>query len=250
MKYAAKVEYLGLNFAGFQRQKNHRSVQGELESSLSSLLGENTLIHGAGRTDAGVSALGQVISFVTDKTIKDLESFRFHWNCILPDDVSVVAFACVGDDFDARHSCCGKKYRYRFIIGDKHPLQSNTAAYLGMRTFDAKLFITAIRLFEGKHCFHNFTTKKDDKDGFVRTIEPVVVTCNSETFEVVLSSNGFMTYQIRFMVGAALKVGFGKMDLDEVRRKLDDPVRKILPYKAPPEGLVLEEVKYGFEVFA
>ena len=90
MKIAAKVSYLGSHYAGFQRQKNKVSIQGELERTLSQLASTEVLIHGAGRTDAGVSALGQVVSFDYPKSMKSLEDFRFHWNMILPEDVSIV----------------------------------------------------------------------------------------------------------------------------------------------------------------
>ena len=250
MKYAAKVEYFGLNYAGFQRQKNDKSIQGELETTLSSLLNQEILIHGAGRTDAGVSASGQVISFSCNKDISDLEDFRFHWNCVLPPDISISKMAAVAESFDARHSCVGKRYRYVFSIGEKHPLNYGRVAYLGKRSFDEEQFESALHLFEGKHRFHNFTTKKEDKDAFVRDLAPIIMTRENDVYTVILRSNGFMTYQIRFMVGAALKAAFHAITLDEIQRRLDEPNRDILPYKAPAEGLVLEEVIYEFDVFA
>ncbi len=250
MKIAAKVSYLGCHYAGFQRQKNKISVQGELERTLSQLASKEVLIHGAGRTDAGVSALGQVVSFDYPKPIKSLEDFRFHWNMILPEDISVVKVALVGDDFDARHSCIGKRYRYRFSVEEKHPLGNGTLAFLGKRSFDEKSFFDAIRLFEGEHNFQNFTTKEEDIDGFVRKIEPIQFQKENGVYSLVLESNGFMTYQIRFMVGSALKVGFGKIESSIIKTHLDSTTRHILPYKAPAEGLILEEVFYGSDLFA
>ena len=250
MKIAAKVQYLGLNYEGFQRQKNHPSIQGELERALSSLLDKAMTIHGAGRTDSGVSALGQVISFDSLRDIADLEDFRFHLNMLLPNDISIIAMKVVDDGFDARHSCVGKRYLYRFCIGEKHPLEYGTIAYLGKRFFDDKSFMDALKLFEGEHSFHNFTTKKEDVASFIRNVKPIQVESKDDTYEILFESNGFMTYQIRFMVGAALKAGFHKISLEEIKQRLDDPSRHILPHKAPAEGLILLEVLYESDVFA
>lgn len=250
MKIAAKVSYLGSHYAGFQRQKNKVSIQGELERTLSQLASTEVLIHGAGRTDAGVSALGQVVSFDYPKPMKSLEDFRFHWNMILPEDVSIVKVIEVDDDFDARHACVGKRYRYRFSVSEKHPLENGTVAYLGKRSFDEVTFMDAMRLFEGSHRFQNFTTKAEDKDDYLRRVEPIIFEKQGDIYSVVLQSNGFMTYQIRFMVGAALKVGFGKIEASLIKERLDATERHILPYKAPSEGLILEEVLYGSDLFA
>ena len=250
MKYAAKVEYFGLNYAGFQRQKNKPSVQGTIEEALSSILNDDIKIHGAGRTDAGVSASGQVISFETEKELLELEDFRFHLNMVLPDDISISGIKEVDQDFDARHSCMGKVYRYRFSIGDKHPLLYGRVSYLGNRFFDEQAFRDALRLFEGEHRFHNFTTKKEDKDDFIRNVQPILVEKENDNYSLLFSSNGFMTYQIRFMVGAALKAGFHKITIEEIKDRLESGERNILPYKAPAEGLLLEKVIYEQDLFA
>ena len=250
MKIAAKVAYLGKGYAGFQRQRNKATVQGELERTLSQLASTEVLIHGAGRTDANVSALGQVISFDYPKTIKNLEDFRFHWNMILPEDISIEAIIKADDGFDARHSCIGKRYRYRFSVEEKHPLENGTVAYLGKRVFDEEAFIEAMRRFEGTHCFYNFTTKEQDIDGYIRTVEPLGFEKENGIYSVILQSNGFMTYQIRFMVGAALKVGFHKLNIEAIDEHLNATKRHVLPFKAPAEGLILEEVLYGSDLFA
>ena len=250
MKIAAKVQYFGLNYYGFQRQPNHESVQGKLEEALSNLLNEMVLIHGAGRTDRYVSALGQVISFEVKKPIKNLEDFRFHYNQLLPEDIVVTKMVVVDDSFDARHSCIGKRYRYRFNLGDRIPMELGRIAYLGDREFDEKAFKSCLDLYLGVHNFMNFTTKKEDIDGFIRDVKSIELTSQNGIYEVMLESNGFMTYQIRFMIGAALKVAFHKMSLEEVQSYLDMAERHTLSYKAPAEGLVLEEVLYEQSIFA
>ena len=250
MKIAAKVQYFGPNYYGFQRQKNHLSVQGKLEETLSSMCGETVLIHGAGRTDRDVSASGQVVSFDLNKKKIDLEDFRYHWNLVLPDDIAITKMVVVPNDFDARHSCIGKRYVYRFCVGEKQPLFIGRVAYLGNRAFDEKACKSALSLFVGRHCFHNFTNKKEDIDGFIRDIEYIHFEQKDGIYEVELKSNGFMTYQIRFMIGAAFKAAFHKLTLDEIKTRLDMEERSILPYKAPGEGLELAEVCYENDIFA
>ena len=207
-------------------------------------------IHGAGRTDRDVSASGQVISFDLNKKKIDLEDFRYHWNLILPDDIAITKMVVVPDDFDARHSCIGKRYVYRFCVGEKQPLFIGRVAYLGNRAFDEKACESVLSLFIGHHCFHNFTNKKEDIDGFIRDIEYIHFKQKDGIYEVELKSNGFMTYQIRFMIGAAFKAAFHKLTLGEIKTRLDMDERNILPYKAPGEGLELAEVYYENDIFA
>ena len=250
MKIAAKVQYFGMNYKGFQRQAKGNTVQGELEKSLSTIAGEEVKIHGAGRTDSLVSAVGQVISFDFPKPIKDFKDFLFHWNMVLPIDIAVDDMVEAPASFDARHSCMGKRYRYCFSLGKKMPLQYGTVAYLGVRSFDFDAFKQALNLFLGEHNFHNFTTKKMDKDGYIRNIVSIEAKYENGIYSVDFESNGFMTYQIRFMVGSALKVAFGKMGLEKIQEALDNPNRAILPFKAPGEGLCLMEVLYAEHLFA
>ena len=171
-------------------------------------------------------------------------------NRLLPDDISIVQFVEVDETFDARHSCIGKRYSYAFTLGEKRPLLLGRVAYLGIRDFDEQLFRDCLSLFIGKHNFQNFTNKRIDKDGFIRDIEFIEITCEDGIYKVELKSNGFMTYQIRFMIGAALKAGLKKITLEEVTAHLESSERAILPYKAPAEGLTLEEVYYGTDIFA
>lgn len=252
MKIAAKVEYLGLHYFGFQRQNKEISVQKALEETLSSLLSTPVSIHGAGRTDRGVSAKGQVISFEVSRPIGNLESFRFHWNRILPNDISIKAIALVDDSFDARHSSIGKSYSYSFSVKEKPALYLGRVAYLGKRDFDDEAYKEAMKLFLGEHCFQNFTTKKEDIEDFIRIIESIETTKILEEgyYQTRFKANGFMTYQIRFMMGAALKVGFHIMDKEEIAMRLEDNQRNIMPFKAPAEGLCLEEVIYEQPIFA
>jgi tRNA pseudouridine38-40 synthase len=244
MIYLAKVSYLGAAYYGFERQKTFPSIQGKLEEALSILLQKETLIHGAGRTDAGVSAKGQTFSFECDE-IKDQKQFLYALNRLLPSDISVLSVEPKEKGFDARHKATGKRYSYSFRIGEKKPLESLMVTQFGSRAFDSEAFAEAVKLYKGVHSFMNFTSKATDKDDFVRDVSSVTVTESGGLYRVDFVGNGFMTYQVRIMVGVALKVGFGKMTLYEVKAALNAKERKIISYKAPAEGLCLEEVYYA-----
>lgn len=245
-KYACEVAYDGTPYHGFERQKDYPTVQGEIEKQLSFLLGIETKIKGAGRTDAGVHALGQVFSFQA-KEIKDLNKFQDALNRLLPRSIEICSTKEVPDSFDPRHSCCKKRYCYRFSYGLKYPLMGAAMAFLGnRRDFDEALFIEAIRCYEGVHKFWNFTTKKEDKDDFIRNvhIEKITVDPRLRTGEVILASNGFMTYMVRMMIGTAFKVAFSVFPLEELKKRLDGNEHNPLSFKAPADGLILYEVQY------
>ncbi|MCI1245563.1 MAG: tRNA pseudouridine(38-40) synthase TruA [Bacilli bacterium] len=243
MIYFCKVSYLGAAYKGFERQPRLATIQGKLEDALKELCQRKTLIHGAGRTDAGVSAKGQTFSF-SHEAIKDEKRFLYAFNRLLPSDIAVLSLEKKGDGFDARHSSTGKRYSYSFRIGSKRPLESLTVSQFGSRLFDYGAFAEAIALYKGTHDFRDFTSKGADIGGFKREISKAECSVHDGLCRVDFVGNGFMTYQVRIMVGVALKVGFGKMGADEVEAALRPSARKIFSYKAPAEGLTLEEVYY------
>lgn len=241
--FKAVIAYDGRFYEGFQRQPNKATVQGALEKELSQLLGKKTLVHGAGRTDSGVSAKGQVVSFKTDSKIRDLEKFRYAWNRLLPRSIVCSSLEEKEISFDARHSASGKVYSYSFCYTQRNPLNAFESP-LAVGSFNYGLFEKALRIYEGKHDFKNFTTKKEDKDSFVRDVHIEDVQNNNGHVRVLLSSNGFMTYMVRILVGVAIKVATGKFTLQTIEASLEAKERKILSFKADPVGLILEEVLY------
>ncbi|MCR5348676.1 MAG: tRNA pseudouridine(38-40) synthase TruA [Bacilli bacterium] len=246
MKYKAVVSYSGEAYCGFQRQPKGKTIQGELEKQLTFLAGESIQIKGAGRTDAGVHALGQTFSFPCH-LIEDIPAFLTALNRLLPEDIYVRSLEQVDDGFDARHSSIGKIYEYVFTVNQRDPLRTRKIAQLRRDDFDFDLFLRAFSLFNGTHNFQNFTTKPEDKDGFIRCVEILFLRQEEEGNLVRLrvKGDGFMRYQIRFMVGACIRAATGKLSLKEIEDALTDGPRSILPYKAPPEGLCLMEVLYG-----
>ena len=246
MNYLAKLEYNGHAYKGFQRLPNAPSVQGELERALSELNGEPSKIKAAGRTDAGVHALGQRFNFHREK-IEDLEKFRVAFNRLLPNDIHIVSLEEVPDDFDARHSSKKKVYSYRFRWGEKDALASFNIANLGYYKFDAHEFEKALSFFVGKHNFQNFTTKPEDVYGFIREIDSIKVDIDSENHlgKATFLGDGFMTYQVRLIMGFALRCARGQEKAEKARDLIEKTPRHIVSFKAPAEGLYLEDVIYG-----
>lgn len=244
--YFCRLAYLGAAYYGFERQKNHPTIQGKVEECLSAILGEKISINASGRTDAKVNAKGQTFSFHSSSSLpKDKERFLYALNHVLPGDISLLSIEEVGEDFHARYSAKKKRYSYSFLVGEKDPFLSFEVAMLGNRPFDSLRFEKACKMYLGEHNFQDFTPKSEDLQGFRRTVlEVSSLIKEGDIYRISFTGNGFMTYQVRTMVGLALKIGWGKTPLEEVNKRLDSEQRKILSYKAPAEGLCLEEVIY------
>ena len=246
MKYLAYCSYNGRAYEGFQRQVDKPTIQGTLEEKISHFCGENVQIHGVGRTDSGVHAIRYPFSFATKKDLEKPSVLRAI-NSLLPPDIRILSFQKVSDSFDARHSCKAKVYEYRLTYGEIDPFQIGTITQIRRDDFDVDAFKAALNVFVGEHDFSNFTTKKEDKDSFIRIIESIDVDADLEQKKAVVrfKANGFMTYQIRLMIGASIKVATKRMSLDELKGRLNEKPRHIVSFKAPPDGLYLLEAEYG-----
>ena len=246
MRYLAKVSYDGSRFYGFQRQPDLRNVQSELEKALTFLNGgKKSTIVGAGRTDAGVHALGQRISFDLNRE-EDEEELLKGFNHLLPIDIRVLSIKKVDSSFNARHSSLKKVYSYHFSWKEVDPFESYYVAYVNNFPFDKNKFIEAMNAFKGRHKFWNFTSKESDVGDFIRSIDKIEFEFDDEKERglVRLTGDSFMTYQVRMMVGAALRVSWGKEDVKYIVDKLNSEKRHISSFKAPAEGLYLEDVLY------
>lgn len=245
MKIAGLLSYNGSKYHGFEKQPHVRTIQGTLERVLSSFCGEKIAIKSSGRTDSGVHALGAVFAFSCARCF-DLEKGRAAINRLLPPDISVLSWNEVPESFDPRHSSSGKVYEYRFSYGEKHPLEVGLLTQVKTRIFDVEAFKKALSYFEGEHDFRNFTSKPEDKDDFVRCIDSIEIQIDEEKKRglVRFHGNHFMTYQIRFMVGAAFRAAFHKLSPEEVPLLLSRRPREIVHFKADPDGLYLVQVEY------
>ena len=243
MRVLGVCSYKGTNYYGWQKQVGFVSVQSTIEEVLSKVYDSPITITGSGRTDAGVHALRQYFHFDTEKE-KDLKQLAYALNKMLPEDIKILSFEKVADDFHARYNAKRKIYEYRIVLKNKDPFQDQLAFVYPME-FDLDLFKKALDKFVGKHNYQDFTSKEEDEGGFVREIYRIKVDKIDNNISVVFEGNGFMRYQIRNMIGAALTVANKKESLDFIDYHLkEDKNREIISYKAPANGLYLVDVLY------
>lgn len=241
------LSYDGHNFMGFQRQSgNIRTIQGVLENTISRIFNDDITITASGRTDAGVHALKQVVSFECKKEVLDLDKLRYSLNCMLPQDIHINKVMQVNDDFHPRHNVINKTYQYKINMGEANPFYENYR-YEFKRKLDLELIKLAVKEFIGEHNFKNFTTKEEDNHEFVRRIDDIFIENKGDVVTFTLIGNGFMRYMVRMIVGTLIMVGLKKEDYLFVRNKLKESPRNVVIYKAPPQGLYLVDVKYKGE---
>ena len=249
MRVFCVVQYKGTKYYGWERQIGQISVEEEIENALSKIFNQEINIFGSGRTDAGVHALGQTFHFDVDENKYDKFDLMYRLNCILPEDINIeeVTYLEEGSDFHARYSAKRKVYEYRLSQNAKNPFRYDQCWMIARANFDTKLLELGMEKFLGKHNFINFTSKEEDNDGFIREIYEIKWGFDEENREIGIriEGNGFMRYQIRYIVGTLVAVATRKVDLDYIDEKLNNTEhRSITAYKAPAHGLYLMEVKY------
>ena len=243
MRILGVCSYKGTNYYGWQKQVGFVSVQSTIEEVLSKVYDSPISITGSGRTDAGVHALKQYFHFDSEKE-KDLKQLAYSLNKMLPDDIKILSFERVDDEFHARYNAKKKIYEYRIVLKNKDPFQDELAFVYPME-LDFDLFKDALNKFVGKHNYQDFTSKEEDEGGFIREIYGINVDKNDNDIKVRFVGNGFMRYQIRNMIGAAINVANKKEDLSFIDYHLkEDKTRDIISYKAPANGLYLVDVLY------
>ena len=243
MRILGICSYKGTAYYGWQKQVGFISVQSTIEDALSKVYDSQINITGSGRTDAGVHAIKQYFHFDTSKE-KDLNQLAYSINRMLPEDIKILSFEMVADDFHARYNAKKKIYEYRIVLDNKDPFQKDLA-YVYPMEFDLDLFKEALNKFVGKHYYQDFTSKEEDEGEFVREIYEINIDKIDNIINVRFIGNGFMRYQIRNMIGAAINVANKKESLDFVDYHLKEgKKREIISYKSPANGLYLVKVVY------
>ncbi|HAX74197.1 MAG TPA: tRNA pseudouridine(38-40) synthase TruA [Firmicutes bacterium] len=236
------VTYDGTQFSGYQRQINQRTVQGELEKCLKIVTKQEVTIHGSGRTDAGVHALGQVFHFDSPLNMPS-GAYRKALNGLLPDDISIVESVEVDGGFHSRLCAELKEYHYKLSMNNYDPIKRNYVYQYGRR-LDLEKMEKAMRYLIGTHDFSSFCANMEDRDK-VRTIfEAEIINDNGElTFRFV--GSGFLRYMIRILVGTLLEVGEGKKQPEQIPVIIEAKNRRLAGRTASPEGLYLVRVQYN-----
>jgi tRNA pseudouridine38-40 synthase len=237
------VEYDGTNYAGWQQQKNAMSVQQMVEDTLSKLTKEKIVIHGASRTDAGVHAQGQSAHFDTESRIP-ADKFSYALNTMLPPDIRIRESRQVPDDFHARFSTRGKRYRYLFHV---HPHASAihrlTHAHV-IYPLDVDLMHREAQALVGTHDFAAYAASGSVVKDTVRTIYRVDVTRDGEEVKLVIEGKGFLYNMVRIIAGTLIGVGSGNIEPGAFARAIESGNRLDLGVTAPAHGLTLMEVFY------
>jgi tRNA pseudouridine38-40 synthase len=237
------LEYDGTDFVGWQRQPNGPTVQAALEDSLAQMTGAPVAVRGAGRTDAGVHALGQVAHFDTETAIP-LVGFRRGLNQLLPRTISVLGAAEAAPDFDARRSARGKLYRYSIWNADSRSAQRARFTWHLPRRLDVAAMRAAARPLLGRQDFAAFRAADCERKTTVRTLRRLDVTRSGDLVEIDVEADAFLKNMVRILAGTLCEAGLGRLGADDVARTLASRDRKLSGPTAPPWGLTLVRVHY------
>jgi tRNA pseudouridine38-40 synthase len=240
------IEYDGSPFTGWQRQKNGLSVQEAIETALAALCGESILVSGAGRTDAGVHALGQVAHVDLTKNWP-LDVLRDGLNAHLrPHTVAILAAERVAEEFDARFSAVRRHYLYR-IVNRRAPLTVERGrAWLVARKLDVPAMQEAAQHLIGRHDFSTFRSSECQAANPVRTLDRLDVVRAGDSIHIKASARSFLHTQMRSIAGSLEHVGSGRWSVDDLVAARDACDRCRCGVIAPPHGLYLIGVDYAF----
>ena len=242
--YRAVVEYDGTNFCGLQFQPDLRTVAGELERVLSALFAEPLKISAAGRTDAGVHASGQVVSFRSERAFP-AERLALALNGNLPHDISVRAAAVVPDGFSARFDAAARTYEYRIINRPMPSALDRRFAHHVHRPLDVELARTAAAGLLGEHDFVALCGVLPARGGTVRQIHSIDIDRAGDRIVLRITGGGFLHRMVRISVGTLVEIATGRRPPDDIPAILASRERKRAGYTAPAAGLALVGVRYG-----
>jgi tRNA pseudouridine38-40 synthase len=243
-RYKLTIEYDGGPFAGWQLQADHPTVQGALEAAAKAIAGTEVRVHGAGRTDAGVHALGQVAHCDVTKNLSP-GRFRDAMNAHLrPNPIAVLSAEIVPDTFEARFSAVKRHYLYRIRNS-----RANLALDVGRvwrvpRKLDAQAMHRAAQRLIGKHDFTTFRDTECQAKSPEKTLDQLDVTREGDAIDIVTSARSFLHSQVRSMVGSLVWVGEGRWGADDLSAALAARDRAACGIVAPPQGLYLVRVDY------
>jgi len=244
-RYALTVEYDGGPFVGWQRQLNGASIQARLEDAVFAVNGARVVVHGAGRTDAGVHALGQVahVDLVKDWPCDRLrDALNAH---LKPDPIAICYVESVSLAFEARFSAIRRHYRY-LIDNRRAPLTLTLGRAWHVKwSLDAQAMHEAAQSLLGRHDFTTFRASECQASSPIRTLERLDVRRSGERIEIDVSARSFLHNQVRSIAGSLEHVGSGKWRPADLIAALDARDRKRCGQVAPPQGLYLMAVDYS-----
>ena len=244
MNVKLTIQYDGTRYDGWQRQGNtDNTLQGRLEGVLSRMVGKPVEIQGAGRTDAGVHARGQVASVHLPEgyTPQEIQNYL---NRYLPEDVAVVEVVEVGERFHARLSATGKEYRYHIRMGSVPDVFARKYQYRVEEPLDLAAMERAAGYLTGKHDFRSFCGNRRFKKSTVREVFHIGVEVCGSDLTLIYRGDGFLYHMVRILTGTLLEVGLGQCTPESMVDILEARERTAAGKTAPAQGLVLQEVYY------
>jgi len=243
-RYKLTIEYDGTPFVGWQMQDNGPSIQAALADAIAAFAGERALVGGAGRTDAGVHALGQVAHVDLSKewdveTVRDAVNFHLR-----PQPIAVLEAARVGARFDARFSAIKRHYLYRVVNRRADLTLELNRAWRVPHALDADAMHQAAQRLVGRHDFTTFRAAECQARSPLKTLDRLDVSRVGDDLRITASARSFLHHQVRSMVGSLVHVGAGKWSTDDLAAALAARDRTACGQVAPPHGLYLVRVDY------
>lgn len=239
MYYLIRIAYDGSKFYGFQRLNNKKSVQKVIEDALTTINKKEVVVKGAGRTDRGVHALDQCVSFRLDVSLSN-EGLRKALNSLVEPYIYVKEVIEVDKDFHARFNVNKKQYLYKINLGEFNPLISDYV-YQSKYKLDIEKMKKVSKLYIGVHDFTNFVSGERDNSECI--IYNISFDIKDKILEIRFEGKSFYRYMVRNLVGMMIEVGRGKNDITKVKEMLDNNTT-IFGFTAPACGLYLEKIEY------
>lgn len=243
-RFAITIEYDGSPFMGWQHQDHGPSVQQAVEQAIKSITKQDVRVFAAGRTDAGVHALGMRAHFDLETRLTPFRLMEGLNAGLRPNPVAILACEIVDDDWHARFSCLGRRYVYK-IINRRAPLTLDKGqAWLVVRPLDSAAMHEAAQCLVGQHDFTTFRSTHCQAQSPVKTLDSISVTRFGEEVEIEVSARSFLHHQVRSIVGSLAMVGEGKWSAKDLKNALEAKDRKALGYNAPSDGLYFVDAIY------
>lgn len=243
-RYKIIIEYDGTDYVGWQTQKNGRSIQDELRKAIFAFSGEDALVTGAGRTDAGVHALGQTAHFDCTKELSSFHLCQAINAHLRPQPISVIEAQIVTEDFHARFSAIERSYLYRILNRRSRPaLDDNRVWWVGM-PLNVPAMADAASVLLGEHDFSSFRASECQAKSPIKTLDELRIETNGNYIDFHVRARSFLHHQVRNMVGTLKMVGEGKWTKQTVADALKARNRKTAGPTAPACGLYFKNVRY------
>jgi len=238
------IEYDGTSYHGWQRQKNDRTIQEEIEKTLLTMTGKKTVLTASGRTDAGVHAFGQVANFTCDTDLSP-QAFQNGLNSLTPDDIVITSCDLADEKFHSRFNAKSKIYNYRILNRNLPAAINRQYAWFIRKTLDLVSMRRAAGHIIGSHDFKAFEGTGSPRSHTTRcVIKADIVEQENGLMVFEIEADGFLRFMVRNIVGTLVDVGLGKITSDDFKEILFSKDRSMAGATAPPNGLFLMQVKY------